>query len=114
MRRHPAGSFDPYRRPSDRRLARECARLDEAHRVARLVSDAQDQQALDLANRGHVDAELFAGGPLRQVNEQFHSWATGPRRALVGIAGPFAAGLLLFLLIFGTAVLGEIAGGWPT
>lgn len=77
--------------------------------------DALDAQALELANRHRRVEESKT--PLRSygwVDEKHHEMSTGPRRVWVNVIAPFLGALLLFLLVFGTAVLGEIAGGWPT
>lgn len=82
-------------------------------RIERLVADAQDQQAIDLANRELVDLEAWGMSPMRRIDEWHHELSTGPRRAWVNVVAPFMIGLALFLVIFGAGILGELYGGWP-
>lgn len=92
MRHHPAGKHIP---PSPE--------------VVAMIHAAQDQQAMDLANRGLVEAELFAGGRMRQVNHDRFE-VPGPRFRWLDVVGPVAIVLVFFAVVFGFAAL---AGGWP-
>lgn len=91
----------------------ESMRRHPSNRIERLIADAQDQQAMDLANRGRVDAELHAGGPMRRINEAHHEVSTGPRARLVDVAVPLVIALVIFGVIWGSAFLGALVGGWP-
>ena len=88
MRRHPAG---------------RARWQDDA--LEWLIADAQDQQAMDLANRGQVTAELHAGGPMRRLNERHHE-VSG---RLGWLDAATIVGLLL-LVVFGPLLL---SGWWP-
>ena len=89
MRRHPAGKG----------------------RIEYLIAEAQDRQAMDVANSARVEAELHAGGPLTclQVDEPpVRSTASGWDlvTAIVGVVG-------LYMLVMAATVICELIGGWP-
>lgn len=102
-------------------------------RVSGLVSQARWQQAQELANRLLVEAEEYSGGPVvpespevRQARMDREACALGssnaaPRPEPVGpvveALQAFGVGMVGFGALWGltvcSAVLGEIAGGWP-
>lgn len=93
--------------------------MSEAHvphtpdRIQALIDAAQDEQAMDAANRGQVTAELDAGGPMRAINEKHHAFSTGSHAWVANIVAPFLIGLFIFLFLWGTGFLGGMHGGWP-
>lgn len=89
MRRHPAG---------------RARWQDDA--LEWLIADAQDQQAMDLANRGQVTAELHAGGPMRRINEKHHKVSDRSGDWIDGITM-----LVLLVVVVLTPML--VAGWWP-
>ena len=89
MAEHPAGKGIP-RTPD---------------RIQSLIDAAQDEQALELANRGHADLEVWAGGPMRRINERHHE-VSG---RLAWLDAATIVGLLL-LVVFGPLLL---SGWWP-
>lgn len=84
MRRHPAG------------------------RIERLIAEAQDRQAMDLANRELVALDEWAGGPMRTTVDPDRA----ARRIPEWVAGVMF-GLLVYLAITVVSIAGAMAGGWP-
>ena len=74
-------------------------------RIQALIDAAQDEQAMDLANRELADAELVAGGPMRRINERHHE-VSG---RLGWLDAATIVGLLL-IVVFGPLLL---SGWWP-
>ena len=86
MRRHPAGKG----------------------RIGQLIAEAQDRQAMEMANRGRAELELWVGGPMSPPPPR-----PGPRPVWVIVAGQVAGIVGLFLLLMVAMVAAEVAGGWP-
>lgn len=101
MRTHPAGK-----------------RIPPSFEVARAIAAFQDEEAVYAANRARVEVEESASGPITHaygwVDEWHHEWSTGRWGRAAEVIIPTLGVIGLFLLIFGAAVLGEMAGGWPT
>lgn len=101
MRRHPAGKG----------------------RIEQLIAEAQDRQAMDVANRGRAELEGWAGGPIPESPEvaqermeraeerdnggggDCYGWLH-VARAAIGVIG-------LYLIVVTSAVVGEMVAGWP-
>lgn len=94
-------------------MSREEAMRRHPSYLAKVVRDAQDRQAMDVANRGRVDAELHAGGPMRRINERHHEVSTGPQGRWLDVLVPLVIALVIFGVIWGSAFLGALVGGWP-
>ena len=75
-------------------------------RIQALIDAAQDEQALELANRELADAELVAGGPLRRINEKHHKVSDRSGDWIDGITM-----LVLLVVVVLTPML--VAGWWP-
>lgn len=94
MRRHPAGKG----------------------RIEQLIAEAQDRQAMDVANRARVELEWWAGGLIPESPEvaqermdreavDCDGWMQ-VAWAVIGVIG-------LYLLVVTAAVIGEMVAGWP-
>lgn len=93
--------------------AREDVVRRHPSRVARLIDAAQDEQAIEASRRDLTDVEIYSGGPMWAINEKHHEVSTGPRAWLLDIGVPFLIALVIFGVIWGSAFLGEMFGGWP-
>ena len=102
-------------------------------RLGRLISDARQHQAQDVANRLLVDADAFMGGPAvpespevaeERMNREacaLGSLNAAPRptppNLVVGTVRAILAGFTVYGVIFGmtygASLLGEWHGGWP-
>ncbi|MDZ4235717.1 MAG: hypothetical protein U1C73_18585 [Dietzia sp.] len=105
-------------------------------RLGRLISDARQHQAQDVANRLLVDADAFMGGPAvpespevaeERMNREacaLGSLNAAPRpprpprpNLVVGTVRAILAGFTVYVVIFGmtygASLLGEWHGGWP-
>lgn len=82
-------------------------------RLEYLIEEAQNREAMDVANRVDVEVDAWAGGPMRKVDEKVHEVMTGPHARWLDVAVPFVIAMAIFVVIFGTAFLGELFGGWP-
>ena len=96
MRRHPSGQHVPH----------------TPDRIQALIDAAQDEQALELANRERSDLEAWGMAPVRRVNEKHHD-ATTAGAWWVHVVGPAGLAAFIIITIVVAALLGEIAGGWP-
>lgn len=106
-------------------------RRHPSNRIERLIAEAQDRQAMDLANRGQADLEVWAGGRMRldddlangrQVIERSleiqraYGWSDEPRQSRTGLSNLVVPVLMvvgLYLLVVAATVAGEMIGGWP-
>ena len=81
-------------------------------RIQALIDAAQDEQALELANRERADLESWGMAPMRRVNEKHHD-ATTAGAWWVHVVGPAGLAAFIVIVIVVAGLLGEIAGGWP-
>ena len=69
------------------------------HPAGRHLTEVQDVEAVSLANS------------YSRMDEWHHDWSQ--RSRWTDLVVPVLGVVGLFVLVFGAAVLGEIAGGWP-
>ena len=82
-------------------------------RIQALIDAAQDEQALELANRERSDLEAWGMAPMRRINERHHEVSTGPRGRWLDVLVPLVIALVIFGVVLGSAFLGAWVGGWP-
>ena len=92
MAAHPAGKGIP--RTQDR--------------IQALIDAAQDEQALELANR-----ERWGMAPMRRVNEKHHQVSTARWGWLADLVVPTVIVLFVFAVVWGAGLLGALFVGWP-
>ena len=97
MRHHPAGKGIAHTQD----------------RIQALIDAAQDEQALELANRERADLEAWGMAPMRRINEKHHEVSTGRWGALLDLVVPILIGLVIFGVVWAFGLCGELAAGWP-
>ena len=95
MAAHPAGKGIP--RTQDR--------------IQALIDAAQDEQALELANRER--AERWGMAPMRRINEKHHEVSTARWGWLADLVVPTVIVLFVFAVVWGAGLLGALFAGWP-
>ena len=97
MRHHPAGKGIP--RTQDR--------------IQALIDAAQDEQALELANRERADLEAWGMAPMRRVNEKHHEVSNRKYAWLLEWLPPAVIAAVIILVCWLFGMVGDVVGWWP-
>ena len=97
MRHHPAGKGIAHTQD----------------RIQALIDAAQDEQALELANRERADLESWGMAPMRRLNEKHHAVSTARWGWLADLVVPTVIALFVFAVVWGAGLLGALFVGWP-